>query len=172
MNKAGVLAACLLLAGCTGGDQDDLQSWMEAQVRGMRGAVRQLPELRPFPVVGYAGEQGDDPFRSARMAPQRVSGSSAGPDMNRRREPLEGHALETLQMVGVLTRDGVTHALIRAGNALHQVRPGNYMGQDFGVVIRVTENEVTLRELVEDVYGDWVERTRSLILQERQEAGK
>ena len=172
MNKAGVLAACLLLAGCAGGNQDDLHVWMEEQTRGMRGVVRPLPELRPFPVEGYAGAQGDDPFRSARMQPQRASGSSAGPDMNRRREPLEGHALETLQMVGVLTRGGTTHALIRAGDALHPVRPGNYMGHDFGVVTRITENEVTLRELVEDVYGDWVERTSSLILQERQEAGK
>ncbi|NLF53160.1 MAG: pilus assembly protein PilP, partial [Thauera phenolivorans] len=31
---------------------------------------------------------------------------------------------------------------------------------------------VTLKELVEDINGDWVERTSSLLLQERQEAGK
>lgn len=61
---------------------------------------------------------------------------------------------------------------MKAGNALHQVKVGNYMGQNFGVVTRITENEITLRELVEDVYGDWVERNSTLMLQERQEAGK
>ena len=37
---------------------------------------------------------------------------------------------------------------------------------------KISENEVTLKELVEDVHGDWVERTSALTLQERQEAGK
>jgi type IV pilus assembly protein PilP len=46
------------------------------------------------------------------------------------------------------------------------------MGQNFGVVTSITEHEVVLRELVEDAYGDWVERTSTLTLQERQEAGK
>ena len=37
---------------------------------------------------------------------------------------------------------------------------------------KISENEVTLKELVEDVHGDWVERISTLTLQERQEAGK
>lgn len=53
-------------------------------------------------------------------------------------------------------------------NVIHQVRVGNYMGQDFGVVTAISETEVTLRELVEDVNGDWTERSSSLLLQEQQ----
>ena len=173
MNRAAILGACVLLAGCAGGSEDDLQAWMNEQAKTMRGSVAPLPELKPFPVVAYAGNQGDDPFRPGRMEPERRAGSGAlRPDMDRRREPLEAYPLESMQMVGVLMQGRNTHALVKVNNALHQVKVGNYMGQDFGVVTRITESEVTLRELVEDVYGDWVERISTLTLQERQEAGK
>ena len=173
MNRAAILGACVLLAGCAGGSEDDLQAWMDEQAKTMRGSVQTLPELKPFPVVAYAGTQGDDPFRSARMEPERrASAGALRPDMDRRREPLESYPLESMQMVGILMQGRNTHALIKANNALHQVKVGNYMGQNFGVVTQITENQVTLRELVEDVYGDWVERITPLTLQERQEAGK
>lgn len=173
MNRAAILGACVLLAGCAGGSEDDLQAWMNEQAKTMRGSVQVLPELKPFPVVAYAGTQGDDPFRSARMEPERRASSGAlRPDLDRRREPLESYPLESMQMVGILMQGRNTHALIKANNALHQVKVGNYMGQNFGVVTQITENQVTLRELVEDVYGDWVERITPLTLQERQEAGK
>lgn len=173
MNRAAILGACVLLAGCAGGSEDDLQTWMNEQAKTMRGSVQTLPELKPFPVVAYAGTQGDDPFRSARMEPERrASAGALRPDMDRRREPLESYPLESMQMVGILMQGRNTHALIKANNALHQVKVGNYMGQNFGVVTQITENQVTLRELVEDVYGDWVERITPLTLQERQEAGK
>ena len=173
MNRAAILGACVLLAGCAGGSEDDLQAWMNEQAKTMRGSVRALPELKPFPVVAYAGTQGDDPYRSARMEPERRAAAGAlRPDMDRRREPLESYPLESMQMVGILMQGRNTHALIKANNALHQVKVGNYMGQNFGVVTQITENQVTLRELVEDLYGDWVERITPLTLQERQEAGK
>lgn len=173
MNRAALIGACVLLAGCAGGNQDDLQAWMNEQAGTMRGAVRTLPELKQVEVVAYAGMQGDDPFRSARMEPERrASASALRPDLDRRREPLEAFPLESMQMVGVLMQGKNTHALVKAGVVLHQVKVGNYMGQNFGVITLVTENEIKLRELVEDVYGDWVERTSTLTLQERQEAGK
>ena len=173
MNRAAILGACVLLVGCAGGSEDDLQTWMNEQAKTMRGSVQTLPELKPFPVVAYAGTQGDDPFRSARMEPERrASAGALRPDMDRRREPLESYPLESMQMVGILMQGRNTHALIKANNALHQVKVGNYMGQNFGVVTQITENQVTLRELVEDVYGDWVERVTPLTLQERQEAGR
>jgi type IV pilus assembly protein PilP len=173
MRTLVVLALSGLLVGCTGGGQEDLQAWMNEQAKGMRGGVQKLPEIKPFPVVAYAGEQVDDPFRKGRMEPERrAGGSSLQPDMDRRREPLESFPLESLRMVGVLMQGPNTHALVRADKTLHQVKVGNYMGQNFGVVTGITESEVKLRELVEDAYGDWVERNSTLTLQERQEAGR
>jgi type IV pilus assembly protein PilP len=68
-------------------------------------------------------------------------------------------------MVGTLTKDKTVYALVRTPDKdLYQVRTGNYMGQNFGVVTAVGENEVKLRELVQDGAGDWTERSSTLQL--------
>jgi len=51
---------------------------------------------------------------------------------------------------------------------IYQVRPGNYLGQNFGVVTGITEAEVKLKELVQDGSGDWTERSTTLNLQSDQ----
>jgi type IV pilus assembly protein PilP len=66
-----------------------------------------------------------------------------------------------------MTRKKVSYAIIQVDGTLHQVKIGNYMGQNFGVVVDVSESEVTLRELIQDSAGDWVERTSTLLLQEK-----
>ena len=42
---------------------------------------------------------------------------------------------------------------------------GNHIGQNFGVVTRITETELFLTETVQDAAGEWVERPAKLILQ-------
>lgn len=166
MNRTAILASILLLAGCSGGDQSDIQAWMNQQAGVMRGAVKPLPEIKPFPVVDYVGIEADDPYRKGRMEVERRASSSLRPNLDRRREPLEAYPLETLRMVGVLIQGSSTHALVMADKSLHQVKVGNYMGQNFGVVTGISDHDVTLKELVEDVHGDWVERVSTLTLQE------
>ena len=77
------------------------------------------------------------------------------------------YPLETLKYVGVMTRKKVSYAIVQIDGALHQVKIGNYVGQNFGVVVGVSESEITLRELVQDSAGDWVERTSTLMLQDK-----
>lgn len=173
MRKLLLLVCSVALVGCAD-DQENIQAWMAEQSSGMRGAVKPLPEIKPFAVVDYAAADLVDPFRGSRIEPERKASGGGGlrPNTDRRREPLEAYPLETLRMVGVLTQDKASHALIQADKSLYQIKVGNYLGQDYGVVTAITESAVSLRELVEDVNGDWVERTSSLQLQERQEAGK
>lgn len=87
------------------------------------------------------------------------------PDMDRPREPLESYPLESLKYVGVMSRKKVSFAIILVDGALYQVRVGNYMGQNFGVITKITDSELTLKELIQDSAGDWVERESSLLLQ-------
>ena len=47
---------------------------------------------------------------------------------------------------------------------LYQVRQGNYLGQNYGVVIGVSDAEIRLKELVQDGAGDWTERSSTLQL--------
>jgi type IV pilus assembly protein PilP len=81
-------------------------------------------------------------------------------------EPLEAFPLEAIQMLGTITQNKETFALVRAGPNLYRVKKGNYMGQNFGVITAVDEAQISLKELVQDSTGDWVERVSSLQLVE------
>ena len=166
MKRALILACAAILAGCSSGEQQDIKAWMDEQAKGMRGAVRTLPEIKPFPVVEYVGPSVDDPFRKGRMDVERRASTALRPDLDRRKEPLEAYPLESLRMVGVLSQGENIHALVLAGKNLHQVKVGNYVGQNFGVVTYIGDGDLSLKEIVEDVNGDWVERISTLTLQE------
>jgi type IV pilus assembly protein PilP len=110
-----------------------------------------------------------DPFNPKKIEPEKRQKAGGGiqPDLNRRREPLEAYPLETLRMVGTLVQGNRVHALVQADKTLHQVKVGSYVGQNFGVITGISDTEVTLRELIQDASGDWVERTSTLQLQEK-----
>ena len=68
---------------------------------------------------------------------------------------------------GSLTKNGRPYALLRVDNLLYQVKAGDYLGQNFGKITKISETEIALREIVQDAAGEWIERTTSLELQER-----
>jgi type IV pilus assembly protein PilP len=90
------------------------------------------------------------------------------PDLKRPKEPMESYPLESVKYVGMISKNKLTFALLKApDNSLQQVKVGNYVGQNFGRVTAIADNEVTLVEIVQDeLSGDWVDRTSTLALQE------
>jgi type IV pilus assembly protein PilP len=49
------------------------------------------------------------------------------------------------------------------------VKIGHYVGQNFGMVSEIKENEIVLKEIIQDeTSGDWVERVAVIPLQEQQ----
>ena len=88
---------------------------------------------------------------------QENAGANA-PDLNRRKEPLEAFPLEQLKMVGTLNQANVTYALVKADKTLYRVKKGNYLGQNFGLIVDITDSEIKLKEIVQDTAGDWTER--------------
>ena len=89
------------------------------------------------------------------------------PELARRKEALESFPLDSMAMVGSLTRDNRRYALLRVDNLLYQIKSGDYLGQNFGRVTKISETEITLREVVQDAAGEWIERTSTLQLQEK-----
>jgi type IV pilus assembly protein PilP len=69
-------------------------------------------------------------------------------------------------MLGTITQNKETFALVKAGPNLYRVRRGNYMGQNFGVVTGIDESQISLKELIQDSGGEWVERDSALQLVE------
>lgn len=171
------LAVCGLLVafavtGCGGGDHNEIRQWMDASSQDLKGRVPPLPELKPFPIVSYDAGDKPDPFSSARLEPERKERTGANePDFDRPREQLENFPLETISFIGIVSKanNKARYALVQVDGVVYQVRKGNYMGQNFGRIIDVTETEIALKEIVQDPSGqtaDWVERQMSLQLQE------
>jgi len=94
--------------------------------------------------------------------------SDVEPDLDRPKEVLENFDLKSLGMVGTLQGvDGNLFALIRDNEGgIHRVRTGNYMGQNYGRVVGVSDTRIELVEIVPNGRGGWVERPRSLSLDE------
>ena len=170
MKRLTILLAATFLFGCDGGQQAALQAELNDLSKDLRGRVPPLPVVKAYEPAPYSASELPDPFGPAKIALATKSKSGGGsgiqPDMTRPREPLEAYSLESLKMVGVLTQNKLTHALVKADRGLYRVKPGNYMGQNFGLITSINANEIVLKELVQDAAGDWTERESTLQLQE------
>lgn len=169
------LIACLLLGSllvACSADMDELNQWMEQQKREAKPTIRPLVPPKKFLPQPYEASAGVDPY-SAQKLSVAIKQESALPnsllsaEMNRRREPLESYPLDSLSMVGSMMRQGQRYALLRADNLLYRVKGGEHLGLNFGRVTKISETDITLREVVQDAAGEWVERTSTLQLQEQ-----
>ena len=160
------MGACALLAGCGGESHQDLRAWMADQGKNARGRVDPLPQIKPYESFAYNAFDLPDPFKPRKIEPTKGA-SKLAPDLARRKEPLEAYPLESLAMVGTLERNKTTYALVRTPDRdIYQIRAGNYLGQNFGVVTGIGEGEIKLKELIQDGAGDWTERSSTLQLQQ------
>jgi type IV pilus assembly protein PilP len=163
------VAGIALLAACGGEEQGELKQELAAMTKDLRGKVEPLPKVKTYEPVPYKGESMVDPFVPSRIVvSQAATGGGGGvqPDLNRPKEPLEAFPLEQIQMVGTLSQNQDMYALVKAGANLFRVKKGNYMGQNFGVITGIEEGQISLKEVVQDSGGDWVERSTSLQMQE------
>lgn len=157
----------VLLNACGGSGGDDLDKFMKDAAKDMRVKVESLPEVKPYAPLEYNSDgKLNDPFKPKRV--QSIKTTGLQPNFNRPKEPLEAYPLESLKFVGSMSKDKLQYALIKTpDNNVQQVTIGNYVGQNFGIVIEIKENELLLKEIVQDdVSGDWAERSSSIVLQE------
>ncbi len=171
----GLACLGLVLGGCGGGDGDELQKWMAEQRSQTRPKVDPIPEPKVFKPEAYTQVDTVEPFSREKLT-QALKGESAqansnaalvAPELARRKQVLEAFPLDAMTLVGSMVRAGQPVALVKVNSLLYQVRPGDYLGQNYGRVTKINETEVALREIVQDAVGEWIERTASLQLQER-----
>lgn len=169
-----VLLATGVLAGCGSSGEEELRTWMQELRASTRPHVVPITAPKQFIPQNYTGESGMDPFNVAKLtqALRRDSAQSSGssslvaPEMARRKQPLEAYPLDAMVMVGSLNKAGTPTALLRVEKLLYQVRVGDYIGQNYGKIVKITETGIQIREIVQDTNGDWVERMTTLDLQE------
>lgn len=171
-----VVAALSALVGCGADTETELRQWITEQRSKTQPRVPPIPEPKQFKPEAYDAQSAAvEPFSKDKLtqalkrdtAQTSSNGALIAPELARRKEALEGYPLDSMSMVGSLTKEGRPVALVKIDNLLYQVRSGAYLGMNYGRVAKVTETEVTLREIVQDAAGEWVERPAVLQLQER-----
>lgn len=159
----------LVLAACSrNADMADLQQFVIEVSMRPGEPVEPMPVFLPYEAFTYSAASMRSPFDVPVMAGTGVgveSTSSVQPDFTRTPEPLESFALTALSMVGMITRDGATIALVRDElGMIHRVGRGNYLGRNHGRVVQVSPDEIAIMEIVPAGDGGWVERPRTLAL--------
>jgi len=169
---AAIVLSGLMLSACGGANTEDLRSYVDKVKSQQRARIEPLPEFAPYETHLYAAGGDRDPFTppvyaAPKSGVAKAGGNGLSPDLNRAREPLEAEPLDSLRMVGTLERNGHSWALVRMSDStIHRVKPGNYVGQNYGRIINITESEVEVTEIVPDGLGGWMERQAALALSE------
>ena len=172
LRAASMLAlTAFALAGC-GGEQEELTQWMDQQKREVKPNVQPLSPPTKFVPEPYTALGSVEPFSGQKLTvalkqEAKQPNSLLAAEINRRKEPLEAYPLDSMSMVGSVTKGGRPYALLKVDNLLYQVKQGDYLGQNYGKITKISETGVTLREIVQDAAGEWIERTGALQLQEK-----
>ncbi|KPF50276.1 pilus assembly protein PilP [beta proteobacterium AAP121] len=166
-----VLTGTALLGACSA-EHDELREWMEQQRREAKPSVQPLQPPKKFDPEPYGAAQGVEPFSTQKLSvalkqEARQPNSLLAAELNRRKEPLEAYPLDSMSMVGSVNKEGRPFALLRVDNLLYQVKVGDHLGQNYGLITKIAETEIVLRELVMDASGEMIERPATLQLQER-----
>lgn len=181
MKRLILIAMCGALGACSSGEHDDLKQWMAENTKDMRGNIPKLPEVLPYQPVPYDVEALLDPFKASKIEPESKSRQGAGkggafqPDFEARElrnSLLEKYPVESLKMIGYMNVNKQPIAVIQVEDKVKQVKVGDYIGLDFGMVTKITDKDVELRELIQDSAGDWSERKSSLYLQSKEGSKK
>lgn len=182
MRLSALIPLVVVLSACSAGDQEELRRWMDDSSKDLRGRIAPLPEIKPYEAVPYEVDSLVDPFRNSKLEPDskyRQGGGRGGafqPDFEARdlrNSVLEKYPLESLKLIGRMVINNRPIAVIQyEENKVKQVKVGEYIGLDFGMVTEIKEGEIKVRELIQDSAGDWSERQSSLYLQGVEGSGK
>jgi len=171
VSRACVLMLTWALLACGPSRQEDLKDWIAEERKSITPMVKKIPEPKPFFHLGYDEVGSSDPFaRQFFVAAAVTEQQRESPDLSlahksRKRDPLEEYAFESMAFVGTMEKQGRAVGLIRAEEKVFQVVAGQYVGKNFGKILRIDATSIQLRELAQDQEGKWLQRDATLRIQ-------
>ncbi|MGJ0483695.1 MAG: pilus assembly protein PilP [Methylomicrobium sp.] len=162
----------VLLPGCSNDDLSDLTAFIAAEKAKPKGAIEPLPEIKVVEPFIFNPDGLRDPFAPLEQTIEASSaaaevGSGLKPDLTRPKEELEAFSLDSLRMVGTVNTKAGLWGLVKANDStVYRVKVGNYMGKNYGKIIRIVNDKIELMELISDKPGLWREQQASLALAE------
>ena len=164
---AGLLVS---LAGCDSPQRTvELQRYLQSTQVHPGNAIEPLPDMGAAHVFTYDALGLRNPFQAL---PGRGAGSwqvsLVGDELDgdRVRQFLEGFDLEQFEMVGTLSNDLETNALLRLNGVIHRLKVGDYLGRNNGQIASVDVTQVEVFEVISDGRGGWLERSLTIPLKQ------
>lgn len=160
-----------LLTGC-GRDRRDLEDYVEEVKSREPPGIDPIPEVKPYQSFNYQAGNNRNPFDATIFQAKivqniRKKSSGVSPDPNRTPEFLENFPLDTLRMVGTLEQRGTLWALVQTPEkTIQRISKGNYLGQNNGKVLGVSDAGIKLEEIIPDGFGGWRKRDGNIALSE------
>ena len=177
MNKLCIVLIALLVTAC--GDQENIQNWMDEQTKGMHPRVEPIPQVKPYEAVPYEVANLLDPFNSSKIIPEGKGARNGqqgefAPDFDARElrnNILEKVPLESINLIGFMNLHNQAMAVVHIDSLqlTKQVKVGDWLGIDFCVVTQIKDQEIVIKEVIEDPSGEWVERINALQLQVKED---
>ena len=173
VKMAILVMTALIISACSGDNFSDLRAFVDAEKAKPGGRVAPIPEVKPFESFAYRSAGRKSPFEpwNTNIGVAKASNGDKGglqPNTKRRREVLESFPLDTLRMVGTLTKGKIMWAVIKAPDGLvYRVTVNNYLGQNYGRITKITDDKVELAEIVPDGLGGWQKRQASLVIADK-----
>ncbi len=169
-----------MLLGCSQGDMSDLNKYIAEVKARPKSAIEPLPEIKVVEPFLFNPEKLRDPFVAAIQNAQdsdNASGDNSGikPDPLHQKEDLENYPLDALKMVGTVFKNSELWGLVQVEETtenkkeksigtIHRVKVGNYLGTNYGKILRISEDKIELMEIVPDKPGTWREQEQELPL--------
>lgn len=163
----------LLLTACSDPGMADLEDYVNEIKKKENPNVESLPTIEQIPNYFYEVQNLRDPFEplidnsrttllTLGESNQKKEACPSPEDSHRVKVGIELIPLDALQMVGTLeTKDQQGHptlwALVvaKSDGTIYRVKQGDYIGNSYGQIINISEEEIEVLEQVPDGEGCW-----------------
>ncbi|MBI1773034.1 MAG: pilus assembly protein PilP [Burkholderiales bacterium] len=165
------LLLVLSLSACGDSQETELRAWMNTEQKQAKAVIPKLSPPKVYVPFAYGGKESIEPFNPAKLLVvlarlKAESSNGIKPNLERPREALESFPMDSLKMVGTIEKNKMVYALVQVDKTVYQVKLGSYLGQNLGLITKISESDIEIKETVQDAAGDWTERLSKLELQE------
>ncbi|RBW45119.1 pilus assembly protein PilP [Psychromonas sp. B3M02] len=169
MKKLLPLPLVFLLFSCSEANLEDLNKFVVDTKSKVYPVKNEVPTLKKIDTLNFTQAEGRNPFSQPKLEVvaevKDTPKSCPQPNFEREKQALELYSLGQMQMRGTLLKDGELSALVQiSGNEVHRVKPGNYLGLNYGKVLKINKDQIDLLELAPDQNGCWEERLTQIKL--------
>ena len=167
---SGIGLLTLLLTDCSNSGMTDLEDYVDETKQAGNPHVDPLPAIEPISNYFYEPNELKDPFQPIMLTGPDITPPPPQPtcppiDIYRVRTGLELIPLDALQMSGTVeTKDSQSHptlwALVETNRdpvTIYRVKVGDYMGNNYGKIINISNNTIEVLEQIPDADGCWRE---------------